>query len=232
VDVALVAALLAVLGVTAKLVLDPNSLGAGSDTVKVQNGNGERAQPGRGEIGIRVVNRLLADGDLRVTQWVQFKAPRKQLPMHNKLAAISAANGGTDIRDLTVRASGRKINHQVAPIASGESSVLQLDTAARAFRLDYVVQGAMHRSRPSASARALVDINGLTVPNARGPRVIKVTTGETGTVQSLACSSSSASIRPCGRAGVEGWSVTLRAGTANDDVVASVDIPDVSTATS
>jgi hypothetical protein len=229
-DLALVAALLAVLGVTAKLLVDPDSLGSGSDTAEVQNGNSDRAQPGKGKAGIRVVNRLNAEGDLRVTQWVQFRAPRKQLPLRNQPATISAANGGTDIRDLTVRASGRKIDHKVAPIASGESSLFQLDTAARAFRLDYVVEGAVQRSLPSASGRALVDINGLTVPKANGPRVIKMTTGQTGTVQSLACSSPSAGIRPCGRAGAKGWLVTLRPGSANDDVVASVDIPDISPA--
>lgn len=229
-DVVLVTALLIVLGLTALLVIDPDSLTGDSKSSAASLGDagpgdspGE-SKPGQGKTGVQVVSRLRASNTVEVTQWIKFRAPRKELPLANRPAEIGDSDGSTVIRDLTVTVDGREVDEQVGPLASGESGTLTLDKASRTFRLNYVVEGAVQRSQPSTSGRALVDLNGLTVRKASGPRLVMVRPGDTGAVLSLACGSAGVA-EPCGREGDKGWSVKLSDAAADDDVVASVNLP-------
>ena len=229
-DVVLVTALLIVLGLTALLVIDPDSVTGDSNSSAASVGDAgsgdspAESKPGQGKTGVQVVNRLRASNNLEVTQWIKFKAPKKELPLANRPAEIGSSDASNVIRDVKVTVDGREVDEQVGPLASGERGTLTLDKASRTFRLDYVVEGAVQRSQPSTTGRALVDLNGLTVRKASGPRLVMVRPGDTGAVLSLACGSSGVA-EPCGREGDKGWSVRLSDTAADDDVVASVNLP-------
>ena len=177
--------------------------------------------------GVLVRSRLTARGTLVVTQWLTFDDVVRRLPLSVDPAAIAASDDvATEVRRLRVTAGGTVVPAPDTTLAAGESAVLDLGVPVRAVRLDYVVEGAVERSRMSAPGRAVADLNPVhvSVPGSATPQVVQVSAAADGAVLSMACASGGDLPTPCGRDARRGWSVRLP-GAAGQDVIASVDLP-------
>lgn len=177
--------------------------------------------------GVLVRNRLTARGDLVVTQWLTFDRVVRRLPLSVDPASIGASDDvATEVRGLRVTTGAAAVPATDSRLTTGDSAVLDLGAPVRAVRLDYVVGGAVERSRMSAPGRAVADLNPVhaSVPGSATPQVIQVSAAGDGAVLSMACVSGGDLPTPCGRDDGRGWSVRLPA-EAGLDVIASVDLP-------
>jgi hypothetical protein len=177
--------------------------------------------------GVLVRSRLTARASLVVTQWLTFDEVVGRLPLSVDPAAIGASDDvATEVRRLRVTAGGAAVAAPVTTLAAGESAVLDLGVPVRTARLDYVVEGAVERSRMSAPGRAVADLNPVhvSVPGSVTPQVLQVSAAADGAVLSMACASGGDLPTPCGRDARRGWSVRLP-DAVGQDVIASVDLP-------
>jgi hypothetical protein len=198
---------------------------AGSDPAPVAAGTAApRSAP---DPGILVRSRLTTRGDLVVTQWLTFDRVVRRLPLSVDPATVGASDDvATQVRRLRVTTGAAAVLAPDSRLGTGESTVLDLGAPVSAVRLDYVVEGAVERSRMSAPGRAVADLNPVhaSVPGSGASQVIQVSAAADGAVLSMACGSGGDLPTPCGRDAPRGWSVRLPA-VAGQDVIASVDLP-------
>ncbi len=169
-------------------------------------------------------------GDRLVTdQWLVSEQPVRELTLRPRVVD-DVTGAAPQIRRLEVTADGDPV-----PTASEQARAglrVRFDNAVTTVHLRYATRGAVVRSDPSSSGRALVVANpvsvvtgtaaGSTASDPDGPGVVRLAGAG---VLSLSCASSQQLPEPCGRPDGTGWRVQLATGDRTATVLAQVDLP-------
>ncbi|SDR74072.1 hypothetical protein SAMN04488570_0225 [Nocardioides scoriae] len=164
-----------------------------------------------------VRTRVLASGQLRVDHWVRPSGPAGSFV----LAVPPSVAGGVEARDVRVATDS---GVQDAPTTVGDRGRRYAFAATSSLHVSYVLTGAVTRSG-SVPGRALARTTSLEL-GLRRERLATTVRVEGGRLLAAACAPVGAPerSRPCGRAGGEGWAVSLPRSARPQVVAAQLDL--------
>lgn len=151
--------------------------------------------PGVSEAGILVVARPTDGTTLDVAEWVLLAAPTRTI----ELSTPDLSEAGSGFTDAVPSASllTVSVDDQAVPAPGGVTGVttVSLDKPTRAYVLRYQLDGAVVRSVPSTSGRALAAFRPLTTSVPDELPVAMATWGDD--VRNLACPLAALPAEPC-----------------------------------
>jgi hypothetical protein len=181
--------------------------------------------PALSQPGAVVSSEVRASGTIRVIHWIRARAPVSQVVV--AVPDRPLPPGPPFARGLRVDEVGGTVLAVSSRVGS-RPRALVLSRPARLFRLTYELTGVVDRSA-SVTGRALAGVTFLHVDFARrtGPTEVTVTGSRVLNVGCVATAADPVS-RPCGAPGGQGWSVTLPIAEPDGQVVAQLDLGQVS----
>jgi hypothetical protein len=175
--------------------------------------------------GALVSSEVRASGTIRVIHWIRAQAPISQIVV--AVPDRPLPPGPPLARRVRVEEAGGTVLAVTSRVGS-RPRALALSRPARLFRLTYELTGVVDRSA-SVTGRALAGVTFLHVDFARrtGPTEVTVTGSR---VLNLGCVPTAADpvSRPCGAPDGQGWSVTLPTAERDGQVIAQLDLGQVS----
>jgi hypothetical protein len=170
--------------------------------------------------GSYVDSRILANGDIRIDQWVRTRAPISSV----ELVVPHGEGPGGAPRATDVDVVNELGDHSVRATV-GTSATYRLTYPSLIVRVRYTLVGAVVRS-PSAPGRALARFTSgdlVFSPEVDGPERVRIRAPE---VLNVACRAPSPATgpRPCGQPAGTSWQVELHGADRADQVSAQVNL--------
>lgn len=170
--------------------------------------------------GSYVDSRILANGDIRIEQWVRTRTPIWELEL--VVPHDSGPGGAPRATDVDVV---NELGEESVGATAGTSVAYRLNFPSLIVRVRYTLVGAVVRS-PSAPGRALARFTSADLvytPKDDGPKMVRI---RGPAVLNVACRppSHDAGPRPCGSPAGTSWQVVLNGADRGDQVSAQVNL--------
>lgn len=170
--------------------------------------------------GSYVDSRILANGDIRIEQWVRTRAPIWKLEL-----VVPHGNGPGGAPWATDVDVVNELGEESVGATVGTSVAYRLNFPSLIVRVRYTLVGAVVRS-PSMPGRALARFTSgdlVYTPKEDGPKMVRIRGPE---VLNVACRAPShdAGPRPCGSQAGTSWQVELNGADRGDQVSAQVNL--------
>jgi hypothetical protein len=173
--------------------------------------------------GSYVDSRILANGDIRVEQWLRTRTPISKIEL--VVPHRNGPGGAPTATDVNVAGALGELGEVSDGTVVDSSAAYPLYYPSRIVRVRYTLVGSVVRS-PSAPGRALARFTSadlVYMPEEDGPRVIRIRAPE---VLNVACRApfQEAVPRPCGSQAGTSWQVELQGADRADEVSAQVNL--------